>query len=98
MSPALRYCDVCTVPEWNADGTVLSTIDLDLDGVRAHGGEACVQDEDEFDEHRVLYGYPDDLINKARRTCEWLMEAGRRSGDGVEPFASVYRRWLGLIG
>ncbi|TJZ54562.1 DUF402 domain-containing protein [Streptomyces piniterrae] len=92
------YCDVCMVPEWNADGTVLRTVDLDLDVVRPRGGEALIQDEDEFDEHRVHYGYPDNVIDKARQTCEWLMEAGRRRGDGVEPFASVYRHWLGLIG
>ncbi|MET4922402.1 DUF402 domain-containing protein [Streptomyces sp. PSRA5] len=92
------YCDVCTEPEWNPDGTVLRTVDLDLDVVRPHGGEASVQDEDEFDEHRVLYGYPDDVIDKARRTCEWLMEAGRRDGAGAEPFTSVYRHWLALIG
>ncbi|MET9594460.1 DUF402 domain-containing protein [Streptomyces sp. NPDC006516] len=91
------YCDVCTVPEWNAEGTELSIIDLDLDVVRSHGGEACAQDEDEFDRHRVLYSYPDELVDKARRTCEWLMWAGRRSGQGAEPFASVYRHWLGLI-
>ncbi|WP_274561694.1 DUF402 domain-containing protein [Streptomyces spiramyceticus] len=92
------YCDVCTVPEWNADGTVLRTVDLDLDVVRPRGGGARIEDEDEFAEHRVRYGYPDSVIGKARQTCEWLMEAGCRDGDGVEPFASVYRYWLGLIG
>ncbi|MGI5341855.1 DUF402 domain-containing protein [Streptomyces sp. CA-181903] len=91
------YCDVCTVPEWSADGTVLHTVDLDLDVVRPRGGEARIQDEDEFDEHRVRYGYPDHVIDRARQTCEWLMEAGRRHGDVLEPFASVYRHWLGLI-
>ncbi|MGW1529937.1 DUF402 domain-containing protein [Streptomyces sp. NPDC002159] len=92
------YCDVCTVPEWNADRAVLRTVDLDLDVVRFRGGEARIQDEDEFDEHRVRYGYPDNVIDKARQTCEWLMEAGRRHGDGIEPFASVHRHWLGLVG
>ncbi|WNO62326.1 DUF402 domain-containing protein [Streptomyces sp. AM2-3-1] len=42
------YCDVCTVSEWNADGTVVRTVDLDLDVVRPRGGEAHVEDEDEF--------------------------------------------------
>ncbi|WP_171166159.1 DUF402 domain-containing protein [Streptomyces sp. I05A-00742] len=92
------YCDVCTVPEWDADGTVLRTVDLDLDVVRPRGGEAHVEDEDEFAEHRVRYGYPDGVVDKARQACDWLMEAGRREGDGVEPFTSVYRHWLGLIG
>ncbi|MFD3524222.1 DUF402 domain-containing protein [Streptomyces sp. NPDC058653] len=91
------YCDVCTVPEWNADGTVLTMVDLDLDVVRPQGGDACLQDEDEFDQHRVLYGYSDDTVDEARRTCAWLMEAGRRGGEGAEPFASAYRHWLGLM-
>ncbi|MEU5363941.1 DUF402 domain-containing protein [Streptomyces sp. NPDC005925] len=91
------YCDVCTVPEWNADGTVLRMVDLDLDVVRSPGGEAWIKDEDEFAEHRVTYGYPDSLVGKALQTCGWLMEAGRRGGNGTEPFASAYRHWLGLI-
>ncbi|WP_424863005.1 DUF402 domain-containing protein [Streptomyces sp. MMS24-I29] len=91
------YCDVCTVPEWNADETVLRMVDLDLDVVRSLGGEAQIEDEDEFAEHRVTYGYPESVISKARQTCEWLMEAGRRDGNGVEPFASAYRYWLDLI-
>ncbi|MET7313160.1 DUF402 domain-containing protein [Streptomyces sp. NPDC005571] len=92
------YCDVCTVSEWNADGIVVRMVDLDLDVVRPRGGEAHVEDEDEFAEHRVRYGYPDNVIDEAQRTCEWLMEAGRRGGDGMEPFVSAYRHWLGLIG
>ncbi|MFC5800024.1 DUF402 domain-containing protein [Streptomyces formicae] len=92
------YCDVCTVPEWSADGTVLSMVDLDLDVVRPWGGAARIEDEDEFAEHQVRYGYPESLVGKARQTCEWLIEAGCRDGDGVEPFASAYRYWLGLIG
>ncbi|MFD4856469.1 DUF402 domain-containing protein [Streptomyces atratus] len=92
------YCDVCTVPEWNADGTVLRMVDLDLDVVRPRSGEAYSKDEDEFAEHQVSYGYPDSVSSKARQTCAWLMEAARRDGDGLEPFASAYRYWLGLIG
>ncbi|MFE9168143.1 DUF402 domain-containing protein [Streptomyces kebangsaanensis] len=92
------YCDVCTVPEWNADGTVLRRVDLDLDVVRPRGGEARIKDEDEFAEHRVRHGCPDSVSGRARHTCEWLLAAVRRDGDGVEPFASVYRHWLGLIG
>ncbi|WP_445528084.1 DUF402 domain-containing protein [Streptomyces cyslabdanicus] len=92
------YCDVCTVPQWTADGTVLRMVDLDLDVVRPRRGEARIKDEDEFAEHRVGYGYPDSVSGRARQTCEWLMEAVCRDGGGVEPFASAYRSWLGRIG
>ncbi|WP_063805596.1 DUF402 domain-containing protein [Streptomyces sp. NRRL F-5122] len=91
------YCDVCTVSEWNADGTVLRVVDLDLDVVRLHNGAAYIKDEDEFAEHQVSYGYPSWVSAKARQTCAWLMEAVRRDGDDVEPFASVHRHWLRLI-
>ncbi|MFE6555239.1 DUF402 domain-containing protein [Streptomyces sp. NPDC057746] len=87
------YIDVCTVPEWNADGTVLRVVDLDLDVVRLRNGVAYTKDEDEFAEHQVSYGYPSWVSAKARETCEWLMEAVRRD----EPFVSVHRNWLGLI-
>ncbi|MFG2416696.1 DUF402 domain-containing protein [Streptomyces goshikiensis] len=94
------YCDVCTVPDWNAGGTVVSMVDLDLDVVRPRGGGAHVEDEDQFAERRMRYGYPDSVVEAARQTCEWLMERVRRDGDGGgdEPFASTYRYWLGLIG
>ncbi|MBY8876064.1 DUF402 domain-containing protein [Actinacidiphila acidipaludis] len=88
------YCDVCTVPEWSDAGTVLRTVDLDLDVVRSPGGTAYSKDEDEFAEHRVRFGYPDLVVTEAERTCAWLMEAGRRDSEGAEPFASVYRHWL----
>lgn len=91
------YCDVCTVPEWDAGATVLSAIDLDLDVVRSHGGEAYAKDEEEFAEHRVSYGYPGSVVEGAQRACAWLMEAGHRDGAGAEPFTSAYRRWLGLM-
>ncbi|WP_257155605.1 DUF402 domain-containing protein [Streptomyces sp. Ru87] len=91
------YCDVCTVPEWSGNGTVLRTVDLDLDVVRPRGGGLRVEDEEEFAAHRVRYGYPGSLVREARRTCAWLAEAGRRDAGGVEPFVSAYRRWLGLV-
>ncbi|WP_329594944.1 DUF402 domain-containing protein [Streptomyces sp. NBC_01362] len=91
------YCDVCTAPEWDTDGTVLRMVDLDLDVVRHRGGETRIEDEDEFAEHQVSYDYPESVTNKARQTCQWLMEAGRRGRNDVEPFSSVYRYWLGLV-
>ncbi|MGW8947451.1 DUF402 domain-containing protein [Streptomyces koyangensis] len=91
------YGDVCTVPEWNPDRTAVHQTDLDLDVVRPRGGEAHVEDEEEFAEHRVRYGYPEHVVTEARRACAWLREAGRRHGAGAEPFASAYGPWLGLL-
>lgn len=69
------------------DGTVLRMVDLDLDVVRHRGGETRIEDEDEFAEHQVSYGYPESVTSRARQTCRWLMEAGRRGRNGVEPFS-----------
>ncbi|MFE7712056.1 DUF402 domain-containing protein [Streptomyces sp. NPDC057486] len=90
------YCDMCTVPEWNADGTVLRMVDLDLDVVRPRGGEARI--EDEFTEHRVRYGYPDSVIGKAQLTslvlvvasAGWVVDPGVHDADGDASAVSCF--------
>ena len=52
------YVDITTPPVW--DGTVLRAVDLDLDVVRGNTGRVWVDDEDEFADHRVRFGYPDE--------------------------------------
>ncbi|MFJ8886848.1 DUF402 domain-containing protein [Streptomyces sp. NPDC102402] len=91
------YCDVCTVPVWDAGGTVLRTVDLDLDVVRFRGGDAYSKDEEEFAEHRVSHGYPASVVEGALEACARLMEACRGEGAGTEPFTSAYRTWLDLM-
>ena len=49
-----------TPAEW--DGHMLRAVDLDLDVVRGFNGTVIVDDEDEFAEHQVAYGYPEDVI------------------------------------
>jgi uncharacterized protein len=83
------YVDVCTPPVW--DGSTVTAIDLDLDVVRPFGGPPEIHDEDEFDEHRTRYGYPDDVVTAARAAAE----ATRRSiASGAEPFVTVGPAWL----
>lgn len=85
------YCDISTPPEWPHDGEV-TMVDLDLDVVRVRADQAVLLlDEDEFAEHQVRYGYPDEVIRRAREAADWLMQA---VGDGTEPFAGSYRAWL----
>lgn len=83
------YIDVCTPPEW--DGSTVTAIDLDLDVVRPFGAAPEVHDEDEFEEHRVRYGYPDHVVAAARAATAATFTA-IESGD--EPFATVGPRWL----
>ncbi len=86
------YCDVNTVPQWSGDEVTM--IDLDLDVRRLRGGRVERLDADEFAEHRVKYGYPADVVSTAEQTSDWLADA---LSGGAEPFASVYRRYLGMV-
>ena len=66
-------------------------VDLDLDVIRTRDGDLLLDDEDEFDQHRVLLGYPADVVELARGTAERLMMAG---AAGHEPFGEAGGRWL----
>jgi predicted RNA-binding protein associated with RNAse of E/G family len=72
-SPVRIYVDITTLPTW--DGTVVRSVDLDLDVVRDHSGRVFVDDEDEFAEHRVRYGYPEEIVRLAERTCAEVLRA-----------------------
>jgi uncharacterized protein len=83
------YVDVATPAEWHGDTVRL--VDLDLDVARRRDGGVEVHDEDEFEEHRVLYGYPDHIVDKARTETARLAAAVERRD---EPFGEVGVRWL----
>ncbi|MEU8000980.1 GNAT family N-acetyltransferase [Catellatospora sp. NPDC049111] len=85
------YIDVSDRPVWHGPDEVVS-IDLDLDVVRRRDtGTVELLDEDEFDEHRVLFAYPDDVVAGARRNAEELLAAVRAH---TEPFGEASRPWL----
>ena len=78
------YVDMTTPPVW--DGSTLTAVDLDLDVVRGNSGRVWVDDEDEFAEHRVRFGYPDDVTRLAMASCDRVraaMLAGAAPYDGV---------------
>jgi uncharacterized protein len=84
------YCDITTPARW--EGDTVHIIDLDLDVVRRRAtGLVELRDEDEFDEHRSQFGYPDDLVREARAAADKLLVA---LGDGSEPFATRYHQFL----
>ena len=62
------YVDITTIPVW--EGSTVSAVDLDLDVVRTRVGRTWVDDEDEFAEHRVRYGYPEDVVRGASASCD----------------------------
>jgi len=88
------YCDVTTPAEWTGPAE-LTVVDLDIDLVRYRAdGRVEVEDEDEFEEHRVSLGYPDAIVEGALRGAAELRAA--LSSD-EEPFAEHYRKWLALV-
>ncbi len=87
------YCDITTPARW--EGDTVHIIDLDLDVVRRRATAAVeLRDEDEFEEHQRLFGYPDDVIAEAEAASRMLLGALE---DGTEPFATAYRKWLALV-
>jgi protein associated with RNAse G/E len=87
------YCDITTPAQWRGDTVHL--VDLDLDVVRRREtGTVELRDEDEFADHRARFGYPDELVAHAEAAAKLLFEA---LGDGTEPFATAYRKWLALV-
>jgi uncharacterized protein len=86
------YVDMTTVPRW--DGSVLRAVDLDLDVIETLQGEVIVDDEDEFAEHQVAFGYPSEVIALAERTRDSVLAAvtARRA-----PFDGSADRWLAVL-
>lgn len=86
------YVDMTTVPEWSGSG--VSMVDLDLDVILMRDGSLVLDDEDEFETHRVMFGYPDEVVRLARRTADEVLSA---IWDGAGPFGSPGERWLDRV-
>lgn len=87
---AQTYVDMTTVPVWLSESHV-QAIDLDLDVIRNWDGSIMLDDEDEFEEHRVLYRYPDDVIAATLASAASVLSLVE---TGAEPFGEVYKTWL----
>jgi protein associated with RNAse G/E len=87
------YCDITSPVQWLSPREV-TMIDLDLDVIRRRDGSIILDDEDEFAEHQIKYGYPADVITESERSAAWLQQA---LTNGTEPFASVYHSYLGRL-
>lgn len=88
-NPSVLYIDVTTVP--SVAGAAVTAVDLDLDVVRLRDGSVLLDDEDEFEEHQVSYGYPVETVALARATAGRLVrDVARRA----EPFGQAAEAWL----
>jgi hypothetical protein len=84
------YVDMATPPYW--DGDVVRSVDLDLDVIQGLSGRVWVDDEDEFADHRVRWGYPPDVVRGAMAAASWVEAAVR---DRRAPFdGETHLPWL----
>lgn len=87
------YVDVTTPATWpNPDRVEM--IDLDLDVVRRVDGTVHVDDEGEFEEHRVSLGYPPAMADMARTTAARLTIALEQHHP---PFDEEATPWLDMV-
>ena len=104
------YVDLTTPGEWNGTHLHSVDLDLDVIRLAdplpegAHesavdagrvAGEVFVDDEDEFAEHQVAFGYPSEVVAAARETCDELVGAVRAS---LPPYDGTHRLWLTRLG
>ena len=70
-------------------------VDLDLDVVKGWTGRVWVDDEDEFADRRMRFGYPAEIVTMAVSSCD---EVRRSIEAGAAPYdAKVSRRWLSKL-
>ena len=67
------------MPVW--DGGLVTAVDLDLDVIRRFDGTWYVDDEDEFAEHQVSYGYPPELVASREAECARVSDEIRSGGS-----------------
>lgn len=86
------YVDITTPPVW--DEATLRAVDLDLDVIRRVDGSVFVDDEDEFADHQVAYGYPASVVEAARRSCDAVLAAVTA---GLPPYDGSHEPWLRVL-
>ena len=92
--PVDVYVDIATPSTWADDGSWVKAVDLDLDVIQGPTGRVWVDDEDEFAEHQVRFGYPRDVIDAAVRSCDEILAAVSAK---VAPFDGSAQRWLARL-
>jgi uncharacterized protein len=83
------YVDVTDTPRRVCDR--IEAIDLDLDVIALRDGRVFIDDVDEFEDHRIVLGYPTEVVASARATAAWLLEHVEAK---TPPFDETGRLWL----
>lgn len=84
------YVNIGMPVTWEGDR--VTQVDLDLDVIRTRSGETKVIDRDEFEDHRVEFGYPAEIVEAAERAAEQSLRMLRRASP---PFDGCHGAWMG---
>lgn len=103
------YVDMTTPAQWDGEVLRMVDLDLDVirlsDPIPTAAlaqasqsgrapGEVFVDDEDEFAEHQVAYGYPPEVVEAARSACDRVLADARARRA---PYDGSHRRWLDAL-
>jgi len=94
------YVDISTALGWRPllpAGWEANSIDMDLDVLRYAGGEAYIDDEDEFAAHTAAKQYPGPLVAAMRAACAGIhgrVAAGAPPFDGTEAGGGTAAGWF----
>ena len=80
----------------DTEAGVPTGIDMDLDVVRAVDGRGTwIDDRDEWDEHRIAYGYPAEIVTHLEALA---IELERKVRDRVAPYDDdTANAWLARL-
>jgi hypothetical protein len=82
------YADITTPVEFSDD--VVTMIDLDLDVIKRRDGTVFIDDEDEFAEHQVAFGYPPEVVALAEASRDRVHAAILAE---TAPYDGSHERW-----
>lgn len=92
------YCNIAS-PPYLHEG-ILTYIDYDLDVIRSADGSRHVVDQDEYEQHKIAYHYPEVVQDKVGAALSELLERIER---GAAPFNDdavhrYYEEWASAMG
>ena len=87
------YTDITTVPRLVGD--LWSVVDLDLDVCEWFEWAVTVDDEDEFAQHSVAFGYPPEVIAAATSECDRVVDEVRSGAAAFDE--TVAQRWRSVL-
>lgn len=84
------YVNIAEPATW--DGHVLRWVDLDLDIIhRAGASDPILDDEDEFERHRIKWGYPQTTVDRCWRAVQEVWEQITTQTAPFDPSMTLWR-------